>query len=1202
MKQNIKTEYAFLLLWEGPDEAPTLEILRDRAEKLLGATGRSKFSEALGTLLSARLIQLRDGTWKLTKEGIRLYKKIQDQKPRYNSPPMEEQLAAERQEGTFKVLESPDANENAKNKEWENRPFQAGEEYSGGANVISRVCHSSKPDSSVHIQTCSDYDLLRKLIAYYIDCARYDERPSSTLYRDDYNRLFIPLVLRERWWIEEQGQSVSLKIPVRAAQSDFMRIWAKSHGEDFFIGYPIFVIPPRRDGDDGLIIPIFCIPAVLEQQETSLNVTPLFDEADVNGEWLQRHFQTSAERHEFLRASGLIDPDDDSLQEISNDFLDIRKAIGALTLFCGKNLVDERLAPDCTRPMAGFCYVQRGIYNTAILYSARRLTYNAGLVKELRQILRTATEDDLKKTALWQVFCRSENVSHANHDTLESSTTFESDPIPFLPFNYEQEQAIGKALSSTVTVITGPPGTGKSQVAANLLANLAAAGRSAIFASRNHKALDAVVPRVNALVNNLTVIFRTKAPDTGEVFSWKNAINEILSSTGDLSARSKYDQLLSEVCDLVKQRRRLLGEAERWTVLERSLGKLQRHWDDQTDSLSEATLRKIREGTGLLSEKVCESTIRLAEAFPRFARHAWLLRLRQRLWFLVHRSQLRRILPEIHFTAQTYDLPSPVYSYSCDSMDNIQQVTETLRHYAALHNIHRQIQQLQSDSKSLKPLSEIREELELLLARITQISPLFLEVSLRCRLDRLSPEKRARLIQMRNTLSADANAPVRWQRFFEERFAFLVECFPLWAIPNLSARHGLPLAPGIVDTVVLDEASQCDIASAIPLLYRARRAVVIGDPNQLRPVHTMKIDRNNQLKRKHGLVSPDYAQYDFLQSTLYELGAVSSAAGNPILLRDHFRCHPKIAAYFNTLVYNGQLRILTDTTRLKVPKSRKPGILWTNVVGTAEEASPSGAICMEEIEAIGLELTRLISDEQFDGTIGVVTPFREQAKRIGDWASAKFPAEALRRAQFVAATADGFQGDQRDVILCSPVYQPGVPRGSEWFITSRESQNLWNVALSRAKALLHIFGNQELCRNSQALHLRLLADPPQVETDPTCYVFESVWERRLYDACKKAGLSPVPQYPLAGCRLDLAFPEARLDVEVDGERYHRDAAGRRKAEDLWRDMTIRATGWTPLRFWVYELRENMESCVQRIKQHIDSTLQTEPTQTNPDEN
>jgi very-short-patch-repair endonuclease len=553
-------------------------------------------------------------------------------------------------------------------------------------------------------------------------------------------------------------------------------------------------------------------------------------------------------------------------------------------------------------------------------------------------------------------------------------------------------------------------------------------------------------------------------------------------------------------------------------------------------------------------------------------------------------------LHEIRPAAEAIEIAWPPLVCGSEAIEALREALKILQKYAGLHKLHERIERLQVEVKACRPLAEIRSEMEALLCRIREKAPGLLEAALRKRFGQLCAQERQRLLQVRNALSlmqsgsAGEGMRIRWQRFFEDQFTLLVHCFPLWAIPNLSARHGLPLAPAIVDTVVLDEASQCDIASAIPLLYRARRAIVIGDPNQLRPVHNMRGARNEHLMRKHGLLTPQLAHCDFLQSSLYDVAAASPAVGEPILLRDHFRCHPDIASYCNRLVYGGQLRVLTDASRLRVPRGRKPGIVWTEITGTAESGGPSGAICREEIEAVGLELQRLLSSDGYEGTIGVVTPFREQAKRINDWAAKNLPADALERADFVAATADGFQGDQRDVILCSPVYQPGVPRGSEWYITSRETRNLWNVAISRARALLHVIGNRQMCLQSEALHLRLLASPssPSSDAGHGKPVFESVWERHLYEACANAGLAALTQYPLAGCRLDLAFPKARLDVEVDGERYHRDVTGRRKAEDLWRDLTIRAAGWTPLRFWVYELRDDMEKCVQQIRAHIES--------------
>lgn len=80
------------------------------------------------------------------------------------------------------------------------------------------------------------------------------------------------------------------------------------------------------------------------------------------------------------------------------------------------------------------------------------------------------------------------------------------------------------------------------------------------------------------------------------------------------------------------------------------------------------------------------------------------------------------------------------------------------------------------------------------------------------------------------------------------------------------------------------------------------------------------------------------------------------------------------------------------------------------------------------------------------------------------------------------------------------------------------------------------------------------------------------------------GLEPIPQYAIAGRFLDLAIVEGevRLDVEVDGDRWHRDADGRRKADDLWRGHQPQAPGWQALRFWIYELREDIDGCVDRV--------------------
>ena len=101
-----------------------------------------------------------------------------------------------------------------------------------------------------------------------------------------------------------------------------------------------------------------------------------------------------------------------------------------------------------------------------------------------------------------------------------------------------------------------------------------------------------------------------------------------------------------------------------------------------------------------------------------------------------------------------------------------------------------------------------------------------------------------------------------------------------------------------------------------------------------------------------------------------------------------------------------------------------------------------------------------------------------------------------------------------------------------------------------------------------------------------------VWEPRLAEELTKAGIEFSPQYDACGYYLDFAiFPEdaeakglpPMLNIEVDGETYHRDRKGRLREQDIRRDLILTASGWKVHRFWVYELREEMESCMATIR-------------------
>ena len=129
-----------------------------------------------------------------------------------------------------------------------------------------------------------------------------------------------------------------------------------------------------------------------------------------------------------------------------------------------------------------------GIYNRAVLVAADRSPYTKGLESDLGA-LQSITEGKFKDTALGD-WLRCANV--------ESRQTEQFPLLEVLPLNSEQRQAVRQALTNNLTVITGPPGTGKSQVVTSILINSAWQGKTVLFASKNNKAIDVVETRVSS--------------------------------------------------------------------------------------------------------------------------------------------------------------------------------------------------------------------------------------------------------------------------------------------------------------------------------------------------------------------------------------------------------------------------------------------------------------------------------------------------------------------------------------------------------------------------------------------------------------------------------------------------------------------------------------------------------------------------------
>ena len=165
-----------------------------------------------------------------------------------------------------------------------------------------------------------------------------------------------------------------------------------------------------------------------------------------------------------------------------------------------------------------------------------------------------------------------------------------------------------------------------------------------------------------------------------------------------------------------------------------------------------------------------------------------------------------------------------------------------------------------------------------------------------------------------------------------------------------------------------------------------------------------------------------------------------------------------------------------------------------------------------------------------------------------------------------------------------------MPRGSLYFI--RQNSHLFNVAVSRARAVMHLVGNKTWAETCGIKHIEHLVIPKikknPVTNNGTWYPHESPWEKIFFEELLKKGIRTIPQYPVSGRRLDLALVKKesglKLDIEIDSDGFHRNPDGSRKIDDTWRDIYLMGLGWTVKRYWVYNLKDDMDKCVSEIEE------------------
>lgn len=1038
-------------------------------------------------------------------------------------------------------------------------------------------------------QTAKDLTLLGRLCRYYLECLSLDDEAGVRVFaRSQYGLDYVELpeiagVITERTVTEFPG-----------VDDLFRRLRGERERKVPYIGYPVRLKRHKSNkGWEGFFLqPVFLFgftdDALRPGQMVGLSdETPSLNSDVIKSLAIGNEAFAMEETAKLAEELGLGEPDPPDFDEVVARLTQIREDW------------DWREAIDPHRLSTGDPLAKlecEGIYNRCIVFGCERSPYTKGLEQELAK-LQDFSEAQYKATALgaW--------LGARNEPHQPAKTDIETLLEP-LPLNTEQREAIEHALTRPLTVITGPPGTGKSQVVSCLLINAAKQGKRVLFASKNNKAVDVVEARVNNLGPRPILLRLGRGEYQSKLTEYLTAL---LASRATEEDRYNHDEAQKDFSQTVAKIKELQSAAERTMELRNALDALEKKVEPLRGQLGEdlfQSFRKLDVYTAQGSIGILKSVVREAtrEEQGLFTKLFWFAHRAKRFEQLCARAgTLQPVLKSLGLTLPTLPLVDSDVAGWRDLVSRVDYAIQAARQIA---DYSCRLNALSGAPK----LEDVWQNIAQQRQKVAKDSLRLWEYWLRLAPSRLSTQDRELLGEFAAVLRLLSQSEESNQRAGKHVYAQYYKMFPslvsmlsCWAVTSLSTRGRVPLEPGFFDLVVIDEASQCDIASAIPLLFRAKAAVVIGDPKQLRHISAIPARRDRELLHKHDLAE-GYAKWAYSENSLFDLASPMSGHDDIIMLRDHHRSHADIIEFSNQHFYEGRLRIATKYDRLRRPAPDAPAVRWIPVQGHVVRPG-TGALNEIEAKAVVKELERLCVQQGYRGTVGVVTPFRAQANRIRDLVNSHPEAALLlNKLELLIDTVHKFQGDERDIMIFSPVVSKGIADGAVGFL--KRTDNLFNVAITRARAALIVVGDPAAAKNAGVSYLsnfanyveglgKTAAQGSRGSTACSGPEFPHVskpelvsdWERLFYRQLWQAGLRPIPQYAEEKFLLDFAlFADGRkLNIEVDGERYHRDWNGELLRRDQLRNMRLIELGWDVMRFWVYELRDGMPDCINRVQ-------------------
>ncbi|WNJ81218.1 AAA domain-containing protein [Cedecea neteri] len=630
-----------------------------------------------------------------------------------------------------------------------------------------------------------------------------------------------------------------------------------------------------------------------------------------------------------------------------------------------------------------FSYFRRIAEQRALQASAGKENIAGNIVRQMDKLI--AHPD----TAL-EAYCSGQNASRP---------AAENFIYPF-GLNESQMQAIQKAFSHQISVIEGPPGTGKTQTILNIIANILLSNGTVAVVSNNNSAVDNVYEKLGKVGLDYLVAKLGSTEKRAAFFDKQPSkpFEQIISAPEKMQLTEQIKKLknhLSTQGDVAK----LQAEIDELNIEDKYL----QQW------LEEHTLNTLPDvtGFGLKKEKITD-LMAFINAVPD-DKLDWRHRLSLLFRFGIFRTK-------------------PL---------NTRQKRQTL-FIALQHYFYRsRLQQAQRELIEKENFLE-KNKFEELLQHVTSGSLAFLKQYLK------------HAIPVNIKFSADT---------YHEQFADFIQRYPIIGSSTHSIANSLAQGK-LLDYVIIDEASQQDIVPGILALACARNVIVVGDRKQLPHV-----------PEKTAITAPK-PYYDCNSKSLLDsLFGVYDESLPVTLLKEHYRCHPRIIHFCNKQFYDNQLVVMT----------RDKGEDALSLIITAKGNHARGYKNQREIESF-ME----VSDSS-SNSCGFISPYNAQVSL----------SEQMLPSEFITSTVHKFQGRECEQIVFSTVIDKKMDAKTLDFV---DDPHLINVAVSRAqKRFTLTTGENVFTGNNKHIaalvrYMKYYSNEAQIHYSPVVSAFDLLYQ------------------------------------------------------------------------------------------------------------